>query len=234
MVKRLLETAIEFAPLTGFDVVGELVGVIQQLSVVRSLADIQEIVRTAARRLTGADGATFVLRDGGYCFYADEDAISPLWKGQRFPLEACVSGWAMQHREAVIIPDIYADPRVPHDAYRPTFVKSMCMVPIRTLDPVGAIGNYWARPHDITPTEILLLRALADRRWALTQSLPVALDCAWAPVADVATVSEELFGERISAFGVVAMIRWSSQRLLEHPNRANCCFFGSGLPAVAR
>ncbi len=44
------------------------------------------VVRHAARELTGADGATFVLRDADKCFYADEDAIAPLWKGQRFPM----------------------------------------------------------------------------------------------------------------------------------------------------
>jgi hypothetical protein len=164
-------SALQFTPLTGFQAIGELVGVIQRLGVARSLEEIQTIVRNAARHLTHADGATFVLRDGPYCYYADEDAIAPLWKGQRFPLEACVSGWAMQHREAVVIPDIYADPRVPHDAYRPTFVRSMCMVPIRTLDPVGAIGNYWAEPHTVTPTEIMLLRALADSAAAALESV---------------------------------------------------------------
>ena len=153
---------IQFTPLTGFAAIGEMVAVIQRLGVARSVADVQAITRSAARRLTNADGATFVLRDGGLCYYADEDAIAPLWKGQRFPLEACVSGIAMRERQTIVIPDIYADPRVPHDAYRPTFVKSMCMVPIRTLDPIGAIGNYWARPHEVTPTEITLLQGLAD------------------------------------------------------------------------
>ena len=125
----------------------ELVDVVQRLAMARDLPAIQAIVRTAARRLTGADGATFVLRDGERCHYADEDAIAPLWKGQRFPLSACISGWAMLNRQPAVIEDIYADDRIPHDAYRPTFVKSLAMVPIRTLDPVGAIGNYWAEKH---------------------------------------------------------------------------------------
>ena len=112
--------------------------------------------------MTGADGATFVLRDGDFCFYADEDAISPLWKGQRFPMETCISGWAMNNRLPVAIEDIYADDRIPHEAYRPTFVKSLAMVPIRTLDPVGAIGNYWADSHQPTKEELELLQALAD------------------------------------------------------------------------
>jgi hypothetical protein len=140
----------------------ELVGAIQQLSLADSVAKIQEIVRTSARRLTGADGATFVLRDGDKCFYADEDAISPLWKGQRFPLETCISGWAMLNRRAAVIEDIYADDRIPHDAYRVTFVKSLAMVPIRTVDPIGAIGNYWAERHQPTAQEVELLQALAD------------------------------------------------------------------------
>ena len=139
-----------------------LVSAVQELSLARDLETIQRIVRTVARELTGADGATFVLRDDDKCYYADEDAIAPLWKGLRFPMQACISGWAMIHREPVTIEDIYADPRVPIDAYRPTFVKSLAMVPIRRAAPIGAIGNYWATPHKVTEEELRLLQALAD------------------------------------------------------------------------
>jgi len=144
------------------DSVWALVEVVQRLSLARSRDEIQEIVRRAARQLTGADGATWILRDRDFCFYADEDAISPLWKGQRFPLDACVSGWVMLNSQPAVIPDIYSDPRVPHEAYRPTFVKSLAMVPIRRVDPVGAIGNYWATHHRATDEEVQLLQALAD------------------------------------------------------------------------
>jgi signal transduction histidine kinase len=140
----------------------KLVGVVQQLSMVEDMQSIVEVVKRSARELTGADGATFVLKDRGFCHYVDEDAIGPLWKGKRFPLESCVSGWAMHHKVAAIIPDIYQDPRVPTDAYRPTFVKSMVMVPIRKENPIGAIGNYWANPHEPTEREIDLLQSLAD------------------------------------------------------------------------
>jgi hypothetical protein len=139
-----------------------LVTAVQELSLARDLETVMRIVRTAARKLTGADGATFVLREGDLCFYADEDAISPLWKGSRFPLHTCISGWAMVNRQAVVIDDIYNDPRVPVDAYRPTFVKSLAMVPIRTQDPIGAIGNYWATQHVPDPAEMKLLQSLAD------------------------------------------------------------------------
>jgi signal transduction histidine kinase len=139
-----------------------LINAVQRLSLARGIGEVQEIVRTTARRLCGADGATFVLRDGDRCYYADEDAISPLWKGQRFPLNACISGWAMLNRRSTAIEDIYQDDRIPHDAYRPTFVRSLAMVPIRSVDPIGAIGNYWAHHHAATPEELDLLQALAD------------------------------------------------------------------------
>lgn len=139
-----------------------LVNTVQHLSLARDIETVTDIVRTAARKITGADGAAFVLKDNDKCYYANEDAISPLWKGQRFPLQSCVSGWSMTHKEVAIIPDIYKDERVPIEAYKPTFVKSLVMVPIRTLSPIGAIGNYWARHHEPTAEEIELLQSLAD------------------------------------------------------------------------
>jgi signal transduction histidine kinase len=139
-----------------------LIEVIQQLSLARDLDRVMALVRTAARVLGGADGAAFVLRDGDLCFYADEDAIAPLWKGKRFSIDSCVSGWAMTHHETVVIEDIYQDPRIPLDAYRPTFVKSLVLVPIRTAQPIGAIGNYWAKQHRPSDDDLAMLKALAD------------------------------------------------------------------------
>ncbi|MEO4048927.1 diguanylate cyclase [Pseudomonas sp. CAU 1711] len=139
-----------------------LIRAVQELSMARDADRVAAIVRQAARGLTGADGATFVLRDGDCCFYRDEDAISPLWKGKRFPMSLCISGWVMLNRRATVIPDIYQDPRIPHEAYRPTFVKSLVMVPIRIQEPIGAIGTYWAWPHRANDTQVELLQALAD------------------------------------------------------------------------
>jgi hypothetical protein len=80
---------------------------IPDLSRVRNLQAIVEIVRHAARALAGSDGATFVLREGDRCRYVDEDAIGPLWKGCRFPMAACISRWCMHRAEATVIEDIY-------------------------------------------------------------------------------------------------------------------------------
>lgn len=139
-----------------------LVNVVQDLSHARSLESIMAITRKAARELTDADGATFVLRDGDNCYYADENAISPLWKGRRFPMTSCISGWVMMNAEPAVIEDIYQDARIPADAYRPTFVKSLAMVPIRKEQPVGAIGNYWATNRLPSQEELTILQALAN------------------------------------------------------------------------
>jgi signal transduction histidine kinase len=139
-----------------------LIRAVQELSLARDVEQIRAIVRSAAREMAQADGATFVLRDGDRCHYVDEDAIGPLWKGQRFPMTACISGWAMLNRRPAVVPDIFQDARIPIDVYRPTFVKSLVMVPIREVDPIGAIGTYWATPRDASAETIERLQALAN------------------------------------------------------------------------
>ena len=141
---------------------GCLVATVLELSSAPDLQTIADVVKRAAWRLVGADGATFVLREGAECHYLDEEAISPLWKGRKFPLAACISGWSMLHRQQVVIPDVYGDSRVPHEAYRPTFVRSLVMTPVDSVQPWAAIGVYWAQPTTLTPEQAQWLRALAD------------------------------------------------------------------------
>jgi signal transduction histidine kinase len=139
-----------------------LLDAVTALASARDELSVCAIVRKAARELTLADGVTFVLKQGTHCYYADEDAIGPLWKGKRFPLDDCISGWAMLNKTHAVVPDIYADERIPHEAYRPTFVKGLVMMPVRREDPIAAIGAYWADYHEATPHEIGVLQSLAD------------------------------------------------------------------------
>jgi len=115
------------------------------------------------RALLGADGVTFVLSEGEQVYYAEEDATGQLWKGRRFPASACISGWAVLHRQAAVIEDIYADSRIPIDAYRPTFVKSLAMVPVgdRQQVAVGALGVYWSRHHRASEQELFVIEVVA-------------------------------------------------------------------------
>jgi two-component system CheB/CheR fusion protein len=139
-----------------------LLDAVSALASARDEPSVCEIVRKAARELGQSDGVTFVFKQGNFCYYADEDAIAPLWKGKRFPIETCISGWAMLNKTHVVVADIYADERIPHDAYRTTFVKSLVMVPVRRENPIAAIGAYWASYHVATPAEIGVLQSLAD------------------------------------------------------------------------
>lgn len=133
-----------------------------RLRVARSLDEIISIVRSTARSVCSADGVTFVLRDNGKCHYIEEDAIGPLWKGQKFPIETCISGWCMLNNATAAIEDIFVDDRIPHDVYRKTFVKSLVMVPVRTDGPVAAIGAYWADKRSFQVQEVAMIEALAD------------------------------------------------------------------------
>jgi hypothetical protein len=128
----------------------------EALAKAEDLDAVGRIVRVGARGLTAADGVAFVLREDDRCFYADEDSIAPLWKGQRFPMTSCISGWAMIHGEAALIGDIHVDERIPQAAYAPTYVRSLAMVPMGT-PAVGAIGAYWAhRPLDLVQALVWL------------------------------------------------------------------------------
>ena len=135
---------------------------VEAIAGVRDLAGLAAIVCAAARRLTGADGATLVLRDGESCEYVGEDAVGPLWQGRRFPLDASAAGWVIRHAAPLNLTDISGDQRVPPDLYQGTFVRGLCVVPIGRTQPLGAIGCYWSQPQDSDDGAVDLAQALAD------------------------------------------------------------------------
>ena len=128
----------------------------------RSQDEIIGIVRGCARNVTSADGVTFVLRDYSNCHYVEEDAITPLWKGQKFPMTSCISGWAMMNNKTAVIPDIFVDDRIPHEVYRKTFVKSLVMAPVGFDTPMAAIGAYWRDKPIITAREVTAVETIAQ------------------------------------------------------------------------
>lgn len=166
-----------------------------RLAEATDLPTVQTVVTRTARQMLGGDGATIVFRDGEHCFYADEDSIAPLWKGQRFPIRECVSGWAMLNRQPAVVPDIWRDSRIPTEVYRPTFVRSLVMVPIGTERPVGAVGVYWAEQRfDLGHRELAALEQLcAEAARAITG---IGLDDApWAPNFRVDAVPRQRSGD---------------------------------------
>ena len=138
-----------------------LVNAIERLAGAADIDDIVAILRATARRLIGADGIAVILRDNEQCWYVEEDAMGPLWKGQKFPLTSCISGWAMLHKESVVIEDIREDDRIPQDLYRETFVRGLLMVPVRSNDPIGAIGAYWSDEYRATDDQVHTVERLA-------------------------------------------------------------------------
>jgi len=127
-----------------------------------TLLEIVRQLSSVAREVSGADGVTFVMREDDQCYFADESAIAPLWKGRRVPMDTCIAGWVMLNAQAVALEDIYADPRISADAYRPTFVQSLVVVPVRREAPVAAIGAYWATRHRADEREVARLQSIAD------------------------------------------------------------------------
>ncbi|MTJ84293.1 MAG: PAS domain-containing protein, partial [Telmatospirillum sp.] len=139
-----------------------LAEIVEEIAAVRDLPSLTGLVVRAVRDLTGADGAVLVIREGTQVHYLDEDALAPLWRGRRLPIDQCVSGWTIANAQPVVIEDIAQDPRIPGEFYKGTFVKSMSMVPIGRANPTGTIGCFWAEPHRATANELELQQALAD------------------------------------------------------------------------
>ncbi len=138
-----------------------LVAAVERLAGATSAEDVADIVRTAARSLSRADGIAVVLREGDRVRYVDEDAVGPLWKGCDFAIETCISGLAILGGERIVIPDVFEDPRVPHALYRPTFVRSCVMTPVGAGEPIAAIGAYWAEVRTPDEAELQSLDAIA-------------------------------------------------------------------------
>jgi two-component sensor histidine kinase len=138
-----------------------LLHAIEKLAGAGGIDDVVATLRSTARRLIGADGIAVILREGEQCWYVEEDAMGPLWKGHKFPLASCISGWAMVHKETVVIEDVREDPRIPQELYKDTFVRSLLMVPVRSDDPIGAIGAYWSDCYRATGSQVEMLERLA-------------------------------------------------------------------------
>lgn len=141
-----------------------------------SLDEVVAVLRDTVRAAVGAEGIAVVIEDNGRCSYVAEDAVSALWQGQSFPADRCISGWVMHHNETVAIRDVRLDPRIPQDAYAPTFVRSLVMVPIGRPVSVAALGAYWpqVRTHDHHTIELLeslaRLATIAIENARLTQA----------------------------------------------------------------
>jgi len=178
-----------------------------------TLLEIVRQLSSVAREVSGADGVTFVMREGDQCYFADESAIAPLWKGRRVPMDTCIAGWVMLNAQAVALEDIYADPRISADAYRPTFVQSLVVVPVRREAPVAAIGAYWATRHRADEREVARLQSIADAAALALENVSLRERLQRAETANrtkdefLASLSHELRTPLTTIVGWVKMLR---------------------------
>ena len=157
---------------------GMVSSAIEALGRVQSIEEALEVLRARVRRIAQSDGVCVIRRVGDRVRYVGEDVVSPLWVGQDFPIETCISGMAMLERRAILIPDISVDSRVPLNAYLSTFVASMAMFPLGTSEPFAALGIYWQTPKPIEPAALTLVETLARSANATFERLALTRDAA--------------------------------------------------------
>ncbi len=132
----------------------------ERLAMAGSVDEVVAVLRDTARAAVGAEGIAVVIANDGCCSYVAEDAVSPLWQGQSFAADQCISGWVMRHGETAAISDVRLDPRIPQDAYAPTFVRSLVIVPIGKPAPIAALGAYWSQVQAHDPDTVRRLESL--------------------------------------------------------------------------
>jgi diguanylate cyclase (GGDEF)-like protein/PAS domain S-box-containing protein len=135
---------------------------LDRLSGAHNTQDIVDILKSAVRRLAGADGGVVMLRDGDDIHSVDEDAPGPFWKGQRFPLNSCLGGWVILNRQCAVIEDVLSDPRVSVAICAHTLARGLAIFPIRSADPIGVLGVYWKQRRLADPGLVSALQTLAN------------------------------------------------------------------------
>ena len=138
----------------------DLARTIGSLTAAGSKADVIRIVKANTRRFMAADGIAIILLDGKYCHYVEEDAETPLWKGQRIMISKCPAGRSMTSSETVIIEDVNGGEGSRTSAYEGTFVKSAIIVPVFDGEDAAAIGVYWSEARRPTPSDVAAAETL--------------------------------------------------------------------------
>lgn len=153
-----------------------------RLLTVSDMPGLVAVLRETARAIAGSDGIAVVLRDGDFCHYIAEDAIRPLWRGRRFRLQDCISGWVMLNRQTAVVHDIERDTRLPVEAYQDASMRSLVMMPIGAPESVAALGAYWSAWVELDDGTVGRLQALADMATeTLVRLQPVVRDACREP-----------------------------------------------------
>ena len=153
----------------------------EALCTAASLTALARTVRSAVTDRLGSLGSSLVLIDGDQCFHADEDPIAPVWAGQRFPVTECLACWVILNDQPVVTGDVDLDERVPPQAYRSVYVRSMAAVPIPgPRGPAGAIDAYWPDTRQARRADVGWLQRLARATGAVIADLGLG-GAPWAP-----------------------------------------------------
>lgn len=117
---------------------------------------------TSTRDLFGAIDAALLL--------VESDDIEPIVSSPlliRVPREQSFSMHTIRHRRGFVVTDVLADERFNRrdDVVGPPFLRAYAGHPVESPDghPVAVLALGFARARDFTPTDLTLLRALAQR-----------------------------------------------------------------------
>lgn len=127
-------------------------------------ATVEEVVETtlcAARDLTGANGAAFVLGEGHRCWEVSAGRNCPIRESGGFPLNLCVCSWLALNRSFAVVDDVQTDLGIPTDVVRPPYMKGLVTTPVRVPGTFCGMNVYWDTDVPSADNAPAILRGLA-------------------------------------------------------------------------
>ena len=119
----------------------DLHGAVRDICAARDVRQWLAVTRERTRTLLGADGVAFIIQLADKCYCADDDPIAPFGSGRQEPTHS--AGWALNHRQTVIVSDLTAEPHLATDDWLTAGARSLLMVPVRKPFPIGTVVAYW-------------------------------------------------------------------------------------------
>jgi GAF domain-containing protein len=138
---------------------------------INSTLDLQEMMSTITdltTHLIGAEATSVALYDdsdrGSLWYVAASGEGADFVQGERLALGQGITGWVVEHGEAVVIPDVSQDPRFldKFDQVSHFTTRSMICAPLKLQgETIGAISTINKKSGSFTENDLHLLNSLA-------------------------------------------------------------------------
>ncbi|MCA9610333.1 MAG: GAF domain-containing protein [Myxococcales bacterium] len=151
-----------------------MVGLSARLGSASDRRELATIVDRACRELLGCGGGALLTVEDGELVIPDAVAAAHHVPTRR-PLGSTLVEAALTARAPRVVPDTQA-PDGPGFETLPPTIRALCLFPVRTDHPIGALAVFWPRPHAPTHEELAIAGSMASLVAAAADALMLRAD----------------------------------------------------------